>query len=310
MAELDIRELLLEVSEPSRAVAAAESEYEEKIRLLAERVVSSESIRVILLSGPSGSGKTTTANLLADRIRAMGEKTLVVSMDNFYRDSADPEYPRLENGERDYENPYALDIGGLLGVLSSIIDGKPFDIPRYDFKVGGRVGSVSFESFSHGCVIIEGIHGLNPIFSDPFPRDSVLKVFVSVSTNINRGDRRLISGKKLRFIRRMVRDNIYRGATAEETVNMWANVLMGEEKYLYPYKMTADVRFDTFHIFEPCVLKPFADALLTAELAAEIPYVRTVRDALSLIPPLPSDIVPESSLIREFIPGGIYESLY
>ena len=310
MAELDIKELISALAEPTEAVGNAEAEYERKINALAERIVRSQSVRVVMLSGPSGSGKTTTANLLADRIRAMGEKSLVVSMDNFYKSSLDPTYPRLADGSRDYESPAALDTDELLKTLAAIIAGEPFSIPRYDFKVGGRVGSESYGSFSDGCVIIEGIHGLNPIFSDPFPRQTVLKLFVSVSTNINRGAVRLISGKKLRFVRRMVRDNIYRGACAQDTVAMWANVLDGEEKYLYPYKETADIRFDTFHVFEPAVLKPFAMRLLTDELASTSPYVRTVRDALALIPALPQQIVPDSSLIREFIPGGIYESLY
>ena len=310
MPELDIAELCEALSKPDAAVAAAERKYEEKIEEIASRVVKSDSIRVVLLSGPSGSGKTTTANLLADRIREMGERSLVVSMDNFYRNSTDPAYPRLEDGERDYENPEALDVAELLSTLSHIIGGEQFSIPRYDFKVGGRVGKTAYESFADGCVIIEGIHGLNPMFSNPFPSESVLKLFVSVSTNINRGSTRLISGKKLRFVRRMVRDNIYRGASADDTLDMWANVLEGEEKYLYPYKMTADVMFDTFHIFEPAVLKPFAEKLLTDEICLGSVYAKTVRDAFQKIPQLNSAIVPQTSLIREFIPGGIYEDLY
>ena len=310
MPELDIKELKEALKDPRRAVAEAEEDYFKKIDEMATRVVNSHSIRVVLLSGPSGSGKTTTANLLADRIRAIGEKSLVVSMDNFYRDSTDPLYPRLENGERDYESPEALDIPELLSTLAKIISGEAFSIPRYDFKAGGRVEIINYESFSDGCVIIEGIHGLNPIFSDPFPKEAVLKVFVSVSTNINQGGSRLISGKKLRFLRRAVRDNIYRGASAADTVDMWANVLAGEGKYLYPYKMTADIRFDSFHIFEPAVIKPFAEKILTEELTLSSPFVRTVSAALKKLPALPADIVPETSLIKEFIPGGIYENLY
>ena len=310
MPEIDIKELREALKDPIAAVEIAEKEYYEKVDDIATRVVNSHSIKVIFLSGPSGSGKTTTANLIADRIKALGEKSLVVSMDNFYRNSTDPSYPVLENGKRDYESPYALDIPELLSSLSKIIAGENFSIPRYDFKAGGRVEVTQYESFSDGCVIIEGIHGLNPIFSDPFPKESVLKVFVSVSTNINQGDYRIISGKKLRFLRRMVRDNIYRGASADATVAMWANVLDGEEKYLYPYKYTADIMFDSFHIFEPAVLKPFAVKLLGPKLISESPFVKTVADALEKLPELSQDLVPETSLIREFIPGGIYEDLY
>ena len=148
------------------------------------------------------------------------------------------------------------------------------------------------------------------MFSDPYPHGAVLKLFVSVSTNINEGARRIISGKKLRFLRRMVRDNIYRGASAERTLSMWGGVLSGEEAHLYPYKDLADIRFDTFHSFEPAVLKPFAMKLLNDEIVDASPYARIVRVAISKIPELPSEIVPQTSLIREFIPGGIYEKLY
>lgn len=310
MAELDIKELLKRLDTPEQTVAEAEADYERKVADIAQRVVASDSIRVILLGGPSGSGKTTTANLIADEIRERGEKSLVVSLDNFYLPSDDERYPRLENGERDFESPYALDIDLLLATLEKIIGGEPFAIPRYDFKVGGRVEGEQYESFSDGCVIIEGIHALNPILSDPCPEGSVLKLFVSVSTNINECGKRLISGKRLRFVRRMVRDNIYRGATAEKTLELWVNVLAGEERYLYPFKETADVKFDTFHMFEPAVLKPFAEKLLTEEICAASPFTRGVAEALKRIKPLPVAAVPETSLIREFIPGGIYEDLY
>ena len=310
MAEIDIKELCSLLEDPAVAVADAERAYTEKINEIASLIVERGSIRVLLLSGPSGSGKTTTANLICDRIKALGERSVVVSLDNFYRDANDPEYPILENGERDFESPYALDIPSLIVTLADIISGREFSVPRYDFKIGGRVEISRYPSFADGCVIIEGIHALNPLLSDPFPADAVLKLFVSVSTNINDGSRRILSGKKLRFVRRMVRDSLYRGADVKRTLAMWENVLDGEEKYLYPFKELADVRFDTFHTFEPAVMKPYAMRLLTNSVTDQSIYAEIIADALARLPEYPSQLVPESSLIREFIPGGIYEDLY
>ena len=310
MAELDIKELLAALANPTEAVYGAEEEYEKKIDEVARRVVASDTVRVLLLAGPSGSGKTTTANLIADRIRALGEKSLVVSLDNFYMASTDPRYPRLPSGERDFESPAALDNGIIISTLAKIINGEPFSVPRYDFKEGRATETTEYESFSDGCVIIEGLHALNPRLSDGFDGGAVLKLFVSVSTNINEGAKRLISGKKMRFLRRMVRDNIYRGADAEKTLELWPNVLAGEEAYLYPYKTVADIMFDTFHIFEGAVLKPFADKLLSEALIKESPFAREVKKGIAKLPAYSCDIVPETSLIREFIPGGIYEDLY
>lgn len=310
MPEISISELKRQLENPGEAVSLAEALYCERIDEIAHRIVESGSIRVVLLSGPSGSGKTTTANLIADRIRALGEKSMVISMDDFYMNLDDERYPRLENGKNDFESPDALDEACMLRTLGDIISGRSFTVPKYDFKAGGRGGFGEYPSFGDGCVIVEGIHALNPRFSDPFPKDSVLKVFVSVSTNIYNSKGRIISGKKLRFVRRAVRDSIYRGADVLRTLSMWTNVLKGEEQYLYPYKDTADVRFDTFHIFEPAVMKPYILTMLTDEVTSVNPYARAVREAMEQMPELPEDIVPQSSLIREFIPGGIYEELY
>ncbi len=310
MAELYITELLAALREPERAIAEAETLYEGRIAEVARRVVDDGNIRVVLLAGPSGSGKTTTANLISDKIKSLGEKSMVISLDDFYRSTTDPSYPKLENGENDYESPDALDTGLLISTLENIIVGKSFSIPKYDFRRGGRAGAAEYGSYADGCVIVEGIHALNPGFSSPLPKECVLKVFVSVSTNINDNKGRILSGKKMRFVRRLVRDSIYRNADAERTLSMWANVLKGENEYLYPYKETADLRFDTFHIFEVGVMRPYLDKLLTPDVVEANPYARIVMDAMSKIPAVDENLVPQSSLIREFIPGGIYEDLY
>lgn len=310
MAELSLKELLKKLENPIPLIEEDEKIYKEKIQTVAKRICESHDLRVVLLAGPSGSGKTTTANLLCDRVRELGEKCMVVSLDNFYKAADDPTYPTLPDGTRDFESPYALNIDTLLGTLGDIIAGREFSVPRYDFKIGGCDKVMHYESFADGCVIIEGIHGLNPILSDPFPKESVLKLFVSVSTNINYRGRRLLSGRKLRFIRRTVRDNIYRASDAVRTLGMWENVLLGEDMYLYPYKPLADIRFDTFHTFECGVMKPYIEKLLTDEVVSKSKYAESVKKAVDKISAVDCSLVPEDSLIREFIPGGIYEDLY
>lgn len=310
MAELALKDLLYEMKNAEYLVEEDELEYSKKIEAVAKKVCDSENIRILLIAGPSASGKTTTASLISDKIKSLGEKSIVVSLDNFYRNADDKKYPRMEDGSPDYESPYALDTDLLLKTIGDIIAGRTFDVPKYDFKIGKRTEIAHYSSFADGCVILEGIHGLNPIFSDPFPKENVLKVFISVSTNINEDGKRILSGRKLRFVRRMVRDNLYRGTDAYRTISMWLNVLKGEDTYLYPYKKLADFSFDTFHKFEPAVMKTYTDKLLTEEVCAYSEYANTVAKALKKIPSLDSNIVPDSSLIREFIPGGMYEDLY
>lgn len=310
MAEINLKEVNEAANEPRAAILAAEDSYHEKVRLVAGRITGDENIKIVLLAGPSGSGKTTTANLVADAIRAEGEGAMVVSLDDFYRSQNDPKYPRLENGELDYECPDSLNLELLCEVLKKIAGGESFRIPKYDFKRGETVKVTTYPPIGHGCVIIEGIHALNPRISDILPKDKILKLFVSVSTNINENGKRIISGRKIRFIRRLVRDSIYRGAGAERTLSMWRGVLAAEDIYLYPYKNTADIAFDTFHRFELGAMKHFAKGLIPKSLAERDAYAGIVAAALEKIEELDYNLIPENSLIREFIPGGIYEALY
>ncbi len=311
MAEITVKELNAPVIEDVEAlIASAEEKYKERIEDVADYVINGPDLRIVLLAGPSGSGKTTTANLIADRVRARGEDAMVVSLDDFYRDSTDPEYPKCENGERDYECPDALHLTEVRDTLLAVCGGESFLLPKYDFKTGSRVSLIRHEPMRDGCVIVEGLHALNPVIGEGLPEDRVIKLFVSVSTNINDGGERILSGRKLRFVRRMVRDSIYRGADAERTLLMWEKVLAAEDVYLYPYKETADLAFDTFHAFEPGVMRPFAEGLISEELAKRSDYVNTVISGLRKAEPIRAELIPDNSLIREFIPGGIYEKLY
>lgn len=311
MSEIEISKINgIAKTDPMALIGNAEERYKNFTDEIATRVAENENIRIILLAGPSGSGKTTTANLLADRLRSKGLFSLVISLDDFYRDKTDPEYPRLESGERDFEAVEALNLPDLEKTLLSISHGDEFIIPKYDFKVGGRTQEKKHPKISHGCVIIEGLHALNPKISEHLPTDSVFKIFISVSTNINKDGARILSGRKLRFTRRMVRDSLYRGADAARTLELWQNVISGEEKYLYPYRNLADVEFDTFHAFEPGVMRKYAEELISEELADADEYARTVLTALREAFPIDESLIPEDSLIREFIVGGIYEEFY
>ncbi len=311
MADIYLKDINREAeSSALDMIKKAEDGYHEKIADVARRVKENKDIRLILLAGPSASGKTTTANLVCDAIKALGENAMVVSLDDFYRHHDDPKYPKFENGEMNYECPEALNLELLDGVLQGIVANRPYDIPKYDFKQGAAVETRHFAPIGDGCVIIEGLHALNPRISENLPAKNILKMFVSVSTNIVHEGRRIISGRKLRFVRRLVRDSIFRGSDAQRTLSMWLHVLEAEDIYLYAYKETADIAFDTFHPFEMGVMKSFALRLISRSLAERNGYANTVLSAMEMVSPIDAELVPENSLIREFISGGIYEELY
>ena len=311
MPQIDIKELnSAALQSPQEMIEKAEQLYFQKIEGLASHIKKNQQIRLILIAGPSGSGKTTTANLLADKLRSYGNEAMVISLDNFYRDQGDKDYPRLEDGQLDYECPEALNLPYIHVCFEKILSGQPFIIPKYDFKSGSCVAKKEHNALTGGWVIIEGLHALNPTISEDLPNDKILKIFISVSTNITDGDQQILSGRKIRFIRRLVRDNIYRGAAAERTFDVWDEVLAAEDVYLYPYKQYADITFDTFHTFELGVMKKYVTSLLTDKMVQQNTYLTIVRNALDKIEAIDEKLVPETSLIKEFIVGGIYENLY
>lgn len=307
--EIELQEInRMAADNPRKMVADAEAGYSEKLDALARSLLRSPETRVLLLAGPSSSGKTTTANLLADRLTALDHPCSVVSLDHFYR-NRDENYPRNADGTLDYENVTALNLPLITACLSDIIAQRDCALPHYDFKSALRTDHASvLPARKNRLVIVEGLHAINPLLSDSLPRQNLRKVFVSVSTNINRDGKRILSGRKIRFLRRMVRDALYRGASAAHTLTLWPNVLAGENRYLYPYKSLADDHIDTFHRYEVGVLVGFAQKYAPAAEGNE--FLDYVMASAAQFVPVDPQLVPDTSLIREFIPGGIYEHLY
>ena len=310
MGTIYLKDLNAAALSPREMIDEAERRYHERVSEIADYVCRHEGVSVILLAGPSGSGKTTSANLIKDAIILRGRSASVISLDDFYRAHDDPSYPKNERGERDYECPDSLNLGLVEECLFDVIENRRFTVPKYDFKEGRAISHTEYAPVDNGCVIIEGLHALNPRIYEHLPSDRILKLFVSVSTNVESEDGRILSGRKMRFLRRLVRDSLYRGSSAEKTLSMWKNVLAAEDVYLYPYKADADLAFDTFHPFEVGVMKGFAKNLISDELATRDSYAAAVHYALSVVAEIDYNLVPDDSLIREFIPGGIYEALY
>ncbi len=304
MADIDISFLIRSAKDDvSQFVRLSEESYHDKVSAIAKRVLTDKRIRIILLAGPSGSGKTTTAKLLCEYIREGGMTCEVISLDDFYREAEDPRYPKLPCGELDRESPDALDFLQIKQTLTDVSSQRAFSVPKYDFKTASRVGFKVFEPICDGCVIIEGLHALNPKIFSHLPNKSQLKIFISVSTNIFDDEKQIISGKKLRFIRRMVRDSVHRAADAEKTFDMWQSVLRGEELYLYPCRKFADITFDTFHPYEPFVTRKFVLNQLHDDFAEKEPYIRDVLCGIKSFFDIPNSLIPENSLLREFIPS-------
>ncbi len=291
------------VNRPQKMIDEVEDSYHEHLRNIARNLREHHrQARVVMLAGPSSSGKTTTAHLLRDYLEEFGGKAHIISLDDFYRGTGLA--PLLPNGKYDYESVEALDEEKIKKCLSGIITHGRFSVPRYDFSLGRPDAQERrYEIGPSDVVIVEGIHGLNPLFTREFPAEACVKLYVSVKQQIKSANGEVISPMDLRLVRRIVRDIQFRNTTAERTISMWPEVVAGEDKYIRPYRISADYIVNSIHIYEPCVLRTVAIPLLR-EIAADSPNYKKARDLESRLmrfEPIDPGLVPATSMLREFL---------
>ena len=281
----------------------ADAAYEAQLRAIAQDIHDHrETKSLILLSGPSGSGKTTTAYLLKHILEEQGFVTHTLSMDNYFLPLPESEQKLVMQGKIDLESPNRLNRGLLNEQLSDMIACKPVPLPRYDFVHGLSVGSgITLTRKPHELVIVEGIHALNPSVIT-IPDDQTTRIYVSVRTRVQAGDITL-HPSKIRLLRRMVRDQLYRDRPFSKTIQLYSSVERGEERYIMPYKYRSTYDIDTFIEYELNVLTCMLPQIeqLPAEVKAEISDLIAILKAAE---PVDASLVPKGSLLREFIGGG------
>lgn len=286
---------------PRDFIEKCEQRYSNIIASVAKEICDGGERKVVMLAGPSSSGKTTTAKKLCSECKNKGVNTFVLSLDDFYLNRDD--IPVLPDGTRDFETVYALDLDCFGETVNALLRGETVKTPIFDFVSGKR--SDKFNEITLGkndIVIIEGLHALNPVITDKI-NGQLFKIYISVSSRIyNEKGKIILNKRNLRFVRRMVRDAKFRGSSANHTYSLWKNVTYGEDKYLFPYRNNADIKINTVHLYEPCVLKKQALELLQSDISDEYLYdVQRLRDALEKFEEIDEKLVPEDSLLREFL---------
>ncbi len=283
---------------------SCENSYNQKIKDLAKTIASNDSDKkpLILISGPSGSGKTTTAIKLSKEIKNLGKNVCYISMDKYFKNFTDEERALKRQNKIDLESPDRLDSDVLNKDLKVLINGGKIDIPSYDFATNIRTRSGKTISRNNGFVIVEGIHALNPDVIAEMD-DYSEKIYVSVRTRVLDTDGDKLHPCKIRLLRRVMRDKLYRKRSAEETVKMFPHVQRGENQYILPYKARADHNFDTFVPYEVGLYKNYIYEELI-DLSQQYSDVRDVVNAMDRLSSLNEDIVPKDALVREFIGGS------
>jgi len=302
----DINQIIVE-KKIRDLINVAEALHEKKVALIAEQFMNSRA-RIILIAGPSSSGKTTFSKRLTLQLRANGLKPVAISLDDYFLDR--DKTPLDENGKPDFESIYALDLELFNQSLLNLLKGREVEIPKFDFKSGKRIWvGRKLKVSSDQPLIIEGIHGLNELLTRSIPRELKFKVYVSALTQLNIDDLNRIPTTDTRIIRRMVRDEKFRGHSALDTLRMWPNVRRGEEKYIFPFQEEADVMFNSALVYELAVLKMFAEPLLVQVNNSEPEFSEAMRLLKFLdyfLPITNLDDIPRNSILREFIGMSIF----
>lgn len=293
----------LAVNDPAELVRRSETRFDNILNDITARIAGDDGREIVMLAGPSASGKTTTANKIAQKCIARGMQTYVVSLDDFYLDRG--KIPCDESGKPDFETVYALDLPKFSETIHLLLSGAATDLPIFDFTTGKRSDEVRTVTLGEqDAVVVEGLHALNPLITDALPQKNLLKIYISVSSRIyNEKGKIILNKRNLRFLRRMTRDYLFRASSVENTYNLWESVRNGEDKYLFPYRDCADVKINSVHLSAPCVFRDTCLAMLeNADLSgAQKKDAEELAAALRLFVPISPSLIPETSLLREFL---------
>jgi uridine kinase len=233
-----------------------------------------------------------------------------LGLDDYFVDR--DQTPRDEKGEFDYETIRALDLDLFGEHLRSLIDGRPTALPRYNFLTGRREAGPVVTLGADHVVIIEGIHGLNPVLANGLPAESVFRVYVSALTQLNLDRHNRVATSDCRLIRRIVRDAATRGYSASATLKRWDSVVRAEKEHIFRFQENADAVFNSALVHELAVLRPFAEPLLLQVRPESPEFVESNRllSFLTWFRPAQPEHVPDNSILREFIGGSIFTRLH
>jgi uridine kinase len=300
-------------------VLVAEALHEQRVARIAEEIAARQGkVRLVLIAGPSSSGKTTFSKRLSIQLLANGLRPFALELDNYFVDR--DKTPRDEQGVYDFESLGALDVSLFNQDLLRLLDGQEVTLPHYNFKTGMREGGQSVRLRPDHIVILEGIHGLNPDLVPNIPTEVAYRIYASALTQLNIDKHNRVPTTDTRLIRRIVRDAAYRGYTAQQTIDRWGSVRNGEKRWIFPFQENADVMFNSALVYELSVLKPLAEPLLLQVKPGTRAYVEAKRllaflewfEPLALDPstPLRAGLVPDNSILREFVGGSILRDFH
>ncbi|MCX6229577.1 MAG: nucleoside kinase [Bacteroidia bacterium] len=290
-------------------IKISEALHEKKISEIATTITEKrDQVNIVLIAGPSSSGKTTFSRRLSIQLAVNGLHAIQVSVDDFFVDRTHT--PVDEGGNYDFEALEAIDVAYLNDFLLKLMAGEEVKVPRYDFETGQRkFNGKTMKMTKDNILVIEGIHGLNPLLTPKIDTAKTFRVFVSALTQISIDEHTYIPTTDNRLLRRIIRDSKYRGCDASTTIQRWPSVRRGEEKHIFPYQENADVMFNSALIYELAVIKRHANPLLKQVKEDTAEYAEAVRLLIfsSYFDSYPEEEIPPTSVLREFLGGSSFD---
>ncbi len=292
----------------NQLIQVSEALQEKKIGQIADEIARRPGVKMVLIAGPSSSGKTTTCKRLSVQLAVNGIYPVGISLDDYFLDRE--QTPRDEKGDYDFEHLHALNIPLLNEQMNALFRGEEIELPRYNFQKGKSEWSgKKLQLKGQEVLVVEGIHALNPELTAQIPNEQIFRVYASALTTILLDNHNYIPTTDNRLLRRIIRDHKYRGVSAQETIRRWPSVRRGENRWIFPYQENADAMFNSAMLFELAVIKSQAEPLLeqVPENCEEYTEAYRLRKFLNYIRPIPSDQIPPTSLLREFLGGSSFE---
>ena len=302
--------LAIEKGRSQDIILVSEAMQEKQVAKIAEKIADGykEGIRIVLISGPSSSGKTTFCTRLQVQLTTNLLHPVGISLDDYFLNREDT--PKDEHGEYDFESLYALDLPYFNKDLKKLLSGEEIDLPTFNFETGQRVfKGKKLKLRENSILVIEGIHALNPELTEFIDDKYKYRVYVSVLTSISLDNHNWIPTTDNRLLRRIIRDYRFRGYSAEDTINRWPSVRRGEDKWIFPYQENADAMFNSAMLYELAALRKFAEPILAQvpeSSKANAEAYRLLR-FLRYFNYIPTEELPGTSLLREFLGGGSFK---
>ena len=284
-------------------IRECDKEFEKNLNRVADAIAEGKE-RVICLSGPTCSGKTTAASMMAKRLFSDGRKIHIISIDDFYLDREVLHELSKAKGldEIDYDSVDTIDLDALKNFVSEVFLGEEIHCPIFEFKKGIRTGYRTVRAEADDLFIFEGIQAIYPQVTELFLPIGYVSVYISPRRGLSVADQ-MIEPNEIRLMRRLVRDNNFRGATPEFTLHMWDKVRENEEKSIFPYVDGCKYFIDSTLDYELSILRPYLERILPTvpENSEYFQHARAILMSMAAVEPISSELIGEDSLYREFV---------